>query len=480
MATSTKQNVALVEVYDYELASGDPSAATAAGLAGKKVKVTLQYDKARSTAPIVWTDPQPVYTAVTDSNGFWHVFVVPTDNITPSGTYYLVQIEGYRTYRINPVLAGIPGVGWQSSAILLDTPASLVPAGQVVGNLQVNGTLGVTGAVTFSALTQGQVMFPGAAGVVSGDANLFWDNINKRLILGAAATQSSPVLSIRVPGNDVEFGHSNVAGYGSNIGANLGDGKPFLAFNSEIGTTINTFRTRGIFGSIIQSDLTGGLVFGTTGNANADNQALAPLATISTANPHFIVSVAGAVESIRVSDTVHLYTAGFGVDSAATSFGFGIWLQGVQVLHIANGGLSTNPTVDPPLNGIYSRGTIQLNGSVIQDNAGNAYWDAIGAAGTHNWRDNNAATTLMTLSAAGLLAVNQVNAFNGLQVSGDLGAGTAARLTLTNAVGIGNGANTNMQAPLKGTGGGPTTATLVTDWIKIYDGATTKWIPAFT
>ncbi len=67
-----------------------------------------------------------------------------------------------------------------------------------------------------------------------------------------------------------------------------------------------------------------------------------------------------------------------------------------------------------------------------------------------------------------------------IAINGDSGAGTAGQLHLTNASGIGNGANTNMQAPLKGTGAGPTTATLVTNWIKIYDGTTTKWIPAFT
>jgi hypothetical protein len=80
-----------------------------------------------------------------------------------------------------------------------------------------------------------------------------------------------------------------------------------------------------------------------------------------------------------------------------------------------------------------------------------------------------------TLTTPGLLT-----AMGGLAAAGDPGAGVAGELSLTNTAGVGNGVATNMQAPLKGTGGGPANAVLVTDWIKIYDGATVRWIPVFT
>jgi hypothetical protein len=97
--------------------------------------------------------------------------------------------------------------------------------------------------------------------------------------------------------------------------------------------------------------------------------------------------------------------------------------------------------------------------------------------GTAAWGVTNHAATAygIYINDAGVVTLR-----NSLLIGGDVGAGTALNLTLTNGTGIGNGANTNMQAPLKGTGGGPASAVLVTDWIKIYDGATTKWIPAFT
>jgi hypothetical protein len=166
MATSTKQTVATVEVYDYLLNSGDATLTIAPGLGGKRVKVTLAYDKARTINPVTWLENQTVYAAITDPNGFWHVFVPPTDNITPANTYYIVEVEGYLSYKINPTQAGVPAIGWQSSAILLDIPASLTPAGQTItGPLTVTGTLAVTGLLTVVSTTGMQV---DAVGNISG------------------------------------------------------------------------------------------------------------------------------------------------------------------------------------------------------------------------------------------------------------------------------------------------------------------------
>src|SRR5947208_8244122 len=144
MATSTKQVVATVPVYDYLLNPGDAVLTNPPGLGGKRVKVTLAFDKARSSPPVTWLPNSAVYSTLTDPNGFWQVNVVPTDQINPSGTYYVVEIEGYLSYKINPVAAGVPGVGWQSSAILIDLPPGLGISGFTLpGGTTVAGGLNI-------------------------------------------------------------------------------------------------------------------------------------------------------------------------------------------------------------------------------------------------------------------------------------------------------------------------------------------------
>ena len=64
-------------------------------------------------------------------------------------------------------------------------------------------------------------------------------------------------------------------------------------------------------------------------------------------------------------------------------------------------------------------------------------------------------------------------------IGGDRGSGTNNFLILTNTHNVGNGALTNMQAPLIGTGGGPATPTTIVDWLKVWspNGGTARWIP---
>lgn len=110
--------------------------------------------------------------------------------------------------------------------------------------------------------------------------------------IGSTAPVSDAPLSAVRNGNCFEFGHANPAGYRSTLGAFDTNGRPFLAFNAEHGTTANTFRTRGIVGRILQSDVAGGLIIGRAANANADDQTLTADLTISSAGA---VDVVGAL-----------------------------------------------------------------------------------------------------------------------------------------------------------------------------------------
>ncbi|GEM_PF-3934034 len=82
--------------------------------------------------------------------------------------------------------------------------------------------------------------------------------------------------------NGVEFGHTNSAGYRGTLGANVSDGKNFLALNSEGGTAANTYRTRGVAGVVYRSNLSGGAEWLTL-SSNADNQAGTSIMTLSSA-----------------------------------------------------------------------------------------------------------------------------------------------------------------------------------------------------
>jgi len=157
MATSTAQTIPLIEVYDYVLASGDPaSATTAKGLVGKRVKATLQYDKALTIAPdaVIWSAAgQATYAALTDGNGFWHLFLTPNNKISPANTYYTVEVEGGPSYQIQVTDVGVPAVGWQSSApgILLNVPAALAPTTSTVGAITATGLITAQAGINVTA-----------------------------------------------------------------------------------------------------------------------------------------------------------------------------------------------------------------------------------------------------------------------------------------------------------------------------------------
>jgi hypothetical protein len=94
--------------------------------------------------------------------------------------------------------------------------------------------------------------------------------------------QTSAYIQARNAGNSFEWGHGNSAGYASTLGAWAGSGQPFLCFDCEAGTTGNTFKTRGIKGALLESDLAGGFIFATVPTASADNQTAADTMVITT------------------------------------------------------------------------------------------------------------------------------------------------------------------------------------------------------
>lgn len=98
--------------------------------------------------------------------------------------------------------------------------------------------------------------------------------------VGSTAPASDAIIAAPRLGNSFEFGHTNASGYRSVLGAESSSGKSFLAFNAEAGTTANTYRTRGIQGSVIRGNTAGGIDFGKIPTASADNQTFGTLATL--------------------------------------------------------------------------------------------------------------------------------------------------------------------------------------------------------
>lgn len=134
--------------------------------------------------------------------------------------------------------------------------------------------------------------------------------------------QTSAYIQARSAGNSFEWGHGNAAGYASTLGAWAGSGQPFLCFDCEAGTTANTFKTRGIKGALLTSDLTGGFIFATVPTASADNQTATNNVVITTGGnvgigttaPTNLVEVAGG----------SLNGIGLMVDGTSNTVGIGI------------------------------------------------------------------------------------------------------------------------------------------------------------
>jgi len=179
------------------------------------------------------------------------------------------------------------------------------------GTIFGNGASGVSGAsVSNTGVYTGTGLALGSGTITSGlingqtisSAAAFTGSatVASTLTVGGTAMVSNARIGAVANGNGIEFGHTNSAGYRGTIGAESSSGNNFLAFHAEAGTNANTYRTRGVVGSVLRSDASGGFVFGKAATASADNQSLTNLLTIS--NTGAVVAT-GAISASNLSGT---------------------------------------------------------------------------------------------------------------------------------------------------------------------------------
>ncbi|WP_279141318.1 hypothetical protein [Sphingomonas paucimobilis] len=131
-----------------------------------------------------------------------------------------------------------------------------------------------------SASATGQALATSARFDESGNLDLsFGLTVAGVTRLGSTIREAGSRLSLREPGNNIEFGHPDT-GLGSTIGATNSAGFSFLALNAEADPTGNTFRTRGRKGTVVHNDLNGALIFSRVTTANASGQTLAESARL--------------------------------------------------------------------------------------------------------------------------------------------------------------------------------------------------------
>jgi hypothetical protein len=158
-----------------------------------------------------------------------------------------------------------------TGALTLSNAASTVALGTTTGFGSLVNSGGTTGITVYGAT---HATVPNAVVVVTSGSEKMRIDANGVITASSSygSAQSGAKFSYRAGGNNFEWGHSNTAGYGSNLGCYAGSGAPFIALNCEAGTTSNTFRTRGIAGTVITTDNGGSLIFNAVTTASADNQ----------------------------------------------------------------------------------------------------------------------------------------------------------------------------------------------------------------
>lgn len=179
----------------------------------------------------------------------------------------------------------------------------------------------------------------------SGDVGIGTTTPVARLQVAGNSPQYSPQIGTRQPGNQYEFGHSNVAGYGSVIGAEIGSGAPFIAFNCGAGTNNNTYKTFGLAGAVLKSDNAGGLNISTIANANADNQSAPTDPTIAfTPTSTVVIGSSTKVNNPSFSNGLKLEIITASTDGAVGLYHYGDIDVGNSIRFFRAKGSKASPT----------------------------------------------------------------------------------------------------------------------------------------
>lgn len=191
---------------------------------------------------------------------------------------------------------------YATPGMIPSVPVAANPGSQKVGLAAVNGAA-ATWMRSDAAPPIDQAITPTWTGAHAFQAGL---------TIGTTVVNQFGLLCVRsTAGATIEFGHSNTAGYGSEIGHNLTDGTPYLIFNGSRGTGTNLYKSWGIKSSIFRSDLAGGFQWGTVGNANADGQSFLSIMSLSAAG----VLALGGTPVMTTAGNQNL-TGGFSVTSS--------------------------------------------------------------------------------------------------------------------------------------------------------------------
>lgn len=122
--------------------------------------------------------------------------------------------------------------------------------------------------------------------------------------------QSNAQLTIRNSPNAIEWGHENQNGWVNTLGYKASQGHGFIAFGAEAGSTSNTYRVRGRYPSIIESETSltdSKLHFGGVYSNNLDNATFEKQITFLTSGTGLVNGVVGLIGGrIGINQTIPL------------------------------------------------------------------------------------------------------------------------------------------------------------------------------
>lgn len=158
------------QVFDYEMAAGDPVNTNPLPLVGITVTVQLDATVVNTISPQANIEPARI-TATTDTTGKWSVNLIPNSNISPANTTYTVTTPTKQYQIIVPSSSG----PFQSTSIAVTSGGSLSPVSIIVpGPLTVQGLLTASGGESVSGglTVAGGTTVSGGLTVSSGTVSL--------------------------------------------------------------------------------------------------------------------------------------------------------------------------------------------------------------------------------------------------------------------------------------------------------------------